>query len=129
MSNPHPSSPAAASNEDGVNMKKMVAVGAVSLVIFAVSTVIAAIILQKDEDAYAARGVAAPAPLIGKEEIGIVDQVHFDSDQRLEKWRAERAQTLGSYGWVDRKKGIIHIPIEKAMEEVVRQAAVGGGAR
>ena len=29
------------------------------------------------------------------------------------------------YGWVDRDKGIVHIPVDKAMEEVLRTKEFG----
>jgi hypothetical protein len=45
----------------------------------------------------------------------------FDADDRLERWRAEKSKTLSSYGWVDRGKGLIHIPVEEAMKELLRQ--------
>jgi hypothetical protein len=114
------------SNEDGVNIKKMVLVGVASLLIFAASAVIAAIILNHDNATYAARGIAEPGAQIGKPEIGIVDTVDFEADHRLEAWRAEKARVQGSYGWVDRGRGLIHIPIAQAMAEVVRQAGETG---
>jgi hypothetical protein len=126
MSNPHSVSPAAASNEDGVNLKKIVLVGAVSLAIFIISAVIAHLILKSEEAKYRAGGPPTVATEIGKPEIGIVDQPTFDGDNRLELWQAEKKRILGSYGWADRKKGLVHLPIEDAMKEVVRQAASGG---
>ncbi len=41
-------------------------------------------------------------------------QTHARED--LLKLRAAEDATLNSYGWVDRKAGVIHIPIERAME-------------
>jgi hypothetical protein len=29
---------------------------------------------------------------------------------------------LSSYGWVDRQKGIIHLPVERAMEQMVSES-------
>lgn len=114
-------------NEDGVNMTKIIVVGVVSLVIFAISAVIAGIIVNADEVELGTRGIAPlPADITKKEEIGIVDYVLFDGDTRLAKWKAERKKTGESYGWVDRKKGLIHIPIEQAMKDVVREAGGGG---
>jgi hypothetical protein len=34
--------------------------------------------------------------------------------------RAEEDLVLSSYGWVDKEKGIVRIPIEAAMRRVVR---------
>jgi hypothetical protein len=118
-------------NEDGVNMKLIVWVGVVSLAVFAISAVIAWLIMRAD---YAAleqsHGRANPKPeAMGRDEIGIVDQVEFDNDTRLHEWRLAKEKRLGSYGWVDKTKGLIHIPIDKAMEQVVSQAgaAAPGG--
>jgi hypothetical protein len=115
------------SPEAGVNMKLIVGVGLASLVIFIVSAIIAAIILKGDETAYEQRGMPPKAKLVGESEIGIVDQIHFDADDRLAKWRSRKQHRLENYGWVDRKQGLIHIPIEQAMKEIVSRS--GGGAQ
>jgi hypothetical protein len=49
----------------------------------------------------------------------------------LERFRAEKEARLTSYGWVDRKAGRVHIPIEQAMARLVaeRGGKTEGGAR
>lgn len=42
---------------------------------------------------------------------------------KLEELRTQEEATLGSYGWVDREKGTVRIPIDRAMELVVRESA------
>lgn len=37
--------------------------------------------------------------------------------------QAAQAARLGSYGWIDRQKGVVALPIERAMELVVTEAA------
>jgi hypothetical protein len=32
---------------------------------------------------------------------------------------------MEQYGWIDREKGIVHVPVEKAMEEVLRSKEFG----
>ena len=106
-------------SEDQIDFKKVVAVGLGSLLLFVACTIWAVLILRsetgrlKDE-----RGLSAKGAAIGKDEIGIVDQVSFESDDRLGRWQKERSDYLNSYGWVDRAHGIVHIPIEQAMSEV-----------
>ncbi len=131
----HPATPppAAQPHESDVNMKMVLIVGIVSLVIFAISAVIASVALDKYTD-YLHRKNGPPAPTreVGRAEIGIVDQVTFQSDHRLEKWQAQKTHWLKTYGWVDQHKGIVHVPIETAMREVVESVAVFdglGGAR
>jgi hypothetical protein len=41
--------------------------------------------------------------------------------EQLQQLRAEEKQTLETYGWVDRSKGIVRIPVERAMELVARK--------
>jgi hypothetical protein len=36
--------------------------------------------------------------------------------EQLERLRSEETATLDTYGWVDRKQGIVRLPIERAME-------------
>ena len=104
-----------------INIKKIVLVGLVSLVVFGVSIVWSYRLMIGRETEISARGLARVPTEIGKPEIGIVDQVPFDIDHRLEVWRAEHARRLSSYGWVDRRRGIARIPIEKAMLQVVAE--------
>ena len=36
--------------------------------------------------------------------------------------RAQEGQVLGSYGWVDKEKGIVRIPVERAMDLLLEEA-------
>jgi hypothetical protein len=122
-STPHSTEPHAASEDsDGVNIKKIITIGAVSLAIFAISAVVAALIMHGENKQYATRGLAPPPSELGKDEIGLVDQVEFSQDRRLDEWKAAKRKRLDSYGWVDRSKNLVHIPIEKAIDQVVTQA-------
>ena len=40
----------------------------------------------------------------------------------LETYKRDRAGRLNSWGWVDRKQGLVRMPIETAMEKVVSEA-------
>ena len=65
--------------------------------------------------------------------MAFIDYVPFDSDDRLELWQQAKAKALNGYGWVDKQKGVIHIPIDEAIKDVVRQAGAtrepsGGGS-
>ena len=108
---------------DEIAYGKVIAVGVVSLLIFAFSTVWAAYILshetKKNEQA---TGAIHRPSRVEREEIGIIDQVPFSVDRRLARWRGEHNGRLNSYGWIDRSKGIAHVPIEQAMN------AIAGGA-
>jgi hypothetical protein len=49
----------------------------------------------------------------------------------LRAFNAEEQARLNSYGWIDRDKGIVHIPIREAMEEAAAKGIPGfpGGSR
>jgi len=109
--------------DDRIDFPKVITVGVVSLAIFAIASYWAYSILRGERSTLEKKGVATEPTEVGKAEIGIVDQVPFQGDTRLERWKKERHDLLNGYGWSDRKHGLIHIPIEKAMEEVVKGAA------
>ena len=59
-------------------------------------------------------------------------RLQTDPRKDLLQLRAEEQAALESYGWVDRKAGVVHIPIERAMQLLVERgllvrAAPGGG--
>jgi hypothetical protein len=108
---------------DEIAYGKVIVIGVVSLAIFALATVWAAVILSRETKKNEQATGAIHRPLrVEKEEIGIVDQVPFAVDTRLKRWRAAHTGRLNGYGWIDRSKGIAHVPIESAIE------AVAGGA-
>lgn len=51
----------------------------------------------------------------------------LQSDPRhdLQAFEAEQMRQLTSYGWVNRSKGIVHIPIDRAMEELAKSGIPG----
>ena len=107
---------------DRIDFKKVIAVGVVSLIIFAIASWWAATILHSERSALGSRAEWKAPTELGSAEIGIVDQVPFQGDVRLQKWKAERAEWLNGYGWVDRARGVAHIPIDRAMDEIVAGA-------
>jgi hypothetical protein len=125
----HEDHPHGKQSEDEINYGKIILVAVVSLVIFAVSTVWAAVIMSHETTRVQKEtGASAPAAL-GRQEIGIVDQVPFEIDNRLELWRQERTGRLNGWGWVDKSKGIVHIPIQEAMDAVASGALPPGAKK
>jgi hypothetical protein len=108
--------------EDRINFHKVIAVGVVSLVVFALATWWAISILHGERADMKGRAEGHVTSEMGKAEIGIVDQVPFNGDKRLLRWRHERAEWLRGYGWVDREHSLIHIPIDRAIDEVLAGA-------
>lgn len=105
------------SEEDRISTPKIVAVGVASLVLFIAAGLV---VTKYFYDQRSARpGPPVPAE-IGRSKIGMVEQQLFDRAVRGERDRAARLERLGSFGWVDRRAGVAHIPIEQAMELVAK---------
>jgi hypothetical protein len=109
---------------DGVNLKKVIAVGVVSLVLFAAGIIWAVYLMYGQQERIRKLGPVNEPAEIYKPEIGIVDNILFSRDARLRAFREERAAWLNGYGWTNRKAGLIHIPIERAMADVVKEASM-----
>jgi len=86
---------------------------AVAIVITVLCIVVVAVMLHAQEAALA--GVPAPPAYPAARTIGKIEQTPSDGPPRgLEKVEAEK-RALGQYGWVDRRRGIAQIPIDRAM--------------
>jgi hypothetical protein len=115
--------------EDSIDYGTLIKIGVASLVIFALATWWASIIWRRETARVEQESGRSKPVELGRAEIGIVDQVPFVSDHRLDEWRKERKQRLDSYGWVDRARGIAHIPIDEAMKKVAGGASPAGAPR
>lgn len=104
---------------EGIHVGRVLAVGAITLVIFSVATGLVWLLTGAGGP-----GVPAPAEL-GQPEVGIVDQRPFALDARAEQLRQAQRARLEGFGWVDRDAGLIHVPVERAMEQLL--ASPGGG--
>lgn len=113
------------SEEDRISTPRIVAVGVASLVIFILSSWVVVAYFR-------ARMAAAPLPPIpaevGRSKIGMVEQQLFGVAERGLRDREARLERLDSYGWVDRRAGVAHIPIEEAMGLVVKGVRARPGA-
>jgi len=47
-----------------------------------------------------------------------------EREELLRKARAEDHQTLTTYAWVDRQKGVVRIPIDVAMQKLIAEGGV-----
>jgi hypothetical protein len=103
-------------------MRKLVAVAVVAGIVFAAATLWSIQILHR-EAGMTEPQQSLPIPReIGRAEIGIVEQRLFELQLEAQHKRQEQMKRLSSYGWVDRQKGIIHLPVERAMEQMVSES-------
>ncbi len=117
------------SEEDRFSTGRVMAVGLGALVLFFLASFVTVSYLRLRD------GDRPPLPVpseIGGSKIGMVEQQIFERVNRGERDRAARLDRLGSYGWVDRHAGVVHLPIDRAMQlvaEGVRAAPTAPGAR
>jgi len=102
---------------DRVKSWTIVAVGLASLTLFLVASALTVAYQRRQERALNPAHPVLPAEA-GKRKIGMVEQQLFESADRARSLQNQKQARLGSYGWVDKPKGLVHIPVERAMERV-----------
>ncbi|MFL5249921.1 MAG: hypothetical protein ACJ79V_19025 [Myxococcales bacterium] len=113
--------PPEAQAEEAIASGKVLLVGIISLIVFGGATIWSTRIWRETRTRLEPTGPIAPGTEIGKAEIGIVDQPPFESVRTAERTRAQYLKRLQSYGWIDRDKGLIHVPIDKAIDQFVAE--------
>ncbi len=113
-----------------VRIGPIVATGAGLLLLMVLGIVISLEMMRR----WGAERVAdepAPRPQgIFREEDPQAPLLQVSSRQAMSEMRAREAKLLDSYGWVDRQRGIVHIPVEQAIDKylVTAQAPAKDGA-
>jgi hypothetical protein len=103
---------------DLVPSRRIVMVGVAALVVFTAGSIAAGIGMKMVQRSVNPDGPAALPSEAGRAKIGMVEQRLFENSNMGFAWRAKQRQRLESFGWVDKEKGIAHIPIDRAMERV-----------
>lgn len=55
-----------------------------------------------------------------------IQQRTFDKTPVATELKAAQLQKLASYGWVDRDRGVVHLPIERAIDLWIERSRVAG---
>ena len=116
-----PSNHATRAEPDRIGTPRILAVGAASLIFFLVASwATIRYVYEPTRAEMLPDGPAAPPSEIGRNKIGIVEQRLFGLAIEPTAWREQQVQRLRSWGWVDRKAGVVHAPIDEAMARVAR---------
>ena len=102
--------------EDRIATGRIVAVGVGALLVFLCASIVATRVLARHR---AEAWPAGPPPLpaeMGSAKIGMVEQELFENTVTGPAWLRTQRQRLDRYGWVNRKAGVVHIPIDRAIE-------------
>ena len=117
------SDPSHTTEKDVIPYGKVVAVGVLSVILFTLGVLWATKILHEGQSAVWPHGEPRKPELIGQAEVGMVNQLQFELDTRASATREEQLERLRTTGWVDRDAGIVHIPIDQAMDALVQESA------
>jgi hypothetical protein len=113
--------PPPAQAEEAISWGKVLGVGIGAIVLFTIAIYVSYRFMHGREVALQPQG-PAPVPVqVGQGEIGLVEQVPFDVSRSFQSYRRDRLQRLQSWGWIDRKQGLLHMPIDRAMDLVVQE--------
>jgi len=104
--------------EDVIASGAIVWVGVIAMIVFVVGSLAAVWQLQATRRAANPDGAAALPALAGQAKIGIVEQRLFENANQGVAWKEQARRRLETYGWVDEAKGVVHIPIDRAMDLV-----------
>jgi len=99
----------------------IVTVGVAAIILFILASYWAKWILDTQTAELQPNGPPS-TPSIHRAEVGIVNQHLFELDDRAVVTKHTQERRLNSYGWVDRDAGVVHIPMEQAMEAMVKEA-------
>ncbi len=116
----HPAHPPA--EEDVLPSGKIYMVGVGALIVFFLGSLAAGIGMSSLRKQLNPDGPPPPPAEAGKAKIGVVEQRLFEHANQGPVWREAAQKRLSSFGWVDRQKGIAHIPIDRAMDLVEKGA-------
>lgn len=113
--------PATRAEPDRIGTPRILTVGVAALLFFAAASWVT---IRYGYDGTRAEvlpdGPAAQPTEIGRNKIGIVEQRLFPLAVEPAEWRRQQVERLHSFGWVDRKAGVVHVPIGDAMARVAR---------
>ncbi len=108
--------------EDLVPSRRILAVGVAALVVFFLGSLAAGLGMQAMRRQLNPDGPPPLPPQTGTAKIGIVEQRLFEYANQGVAWRERQERRLRTFGWVDKAKGTVHIPIDQAMDQVVKGA-------
>ncbi|HYZ89822.1 MAG TPA: hypothetical protein VE620_11045 [Myxococcales bacterium] len=113
--------PPPAQADEHVASFKIIAVGVIALAVFGAATVWSARILSGTARSLQPTGPMPMGKDVGRAEVGMVNQTPFETTRGAERYQRRDFEILNNYGWVDREKGIIHIPIDRAIDRFLAE--------
>jgi hypothetical protein len=67
--------------------------------------------------------VALQTMFYSMEQSELERKVYTVPSEELSREQARQLEVVSSYGWVDESSGVVHVPVGRAMELLVRESA------
>ena len=112
-------------DRDELPTLKVVLFGFCALVLFGASVLVTFFLMEHWRTGPAPQHAPVP-PMAGQSEINLLDQRVYPLVDPARQMASDRDR-LHTYGWVDRQRGLIHVPVEQAMDALVSQEGKEGG--
>lgn len=100
---------------DRIQSSTIAGVVGATLLLFTVSAAVTVVWMYRQQRALNPDYPGIPAAA-GQRKIGMVEQQLFENANRAQTLRRQQDARLHGYGWVDKEKGLVHLPIEQALE-------------
>jgi hypothetical protein len=117
--------------EDAVAERTITRVALIALVISVVAVLVSTALLGRAGQARLGGGPAERVEkhgYVAPQNIGLIEQTLIEHEEEGLYRRALQERRLESYGWVDRARGVAHIPIKRAMALMVEEDQAEGDA-
>jgi hypothetical protein len=109
--------------EDLVASRRVLTVGVLAVVIGAVGVFFAGLIVACDTGALQPSFAGPHGPRAARPQISHVEQTPIRDAERGVDLRNAQRRKLETWGWVDRDSGVATIPIETAIDIIVRETS------
>jgi len=103
-------------SEDELPTRRLLVIAAVTLLVFAVGVLGSTWIWARGGRGDSASGPERVPPPVGSPEIGMVFQPTFDQFADGQALQERQRARLRSYGWIDRRRGIVHVPVDQGID-------------
>jgi hypothetical protein len=124
MSHDHDTGAHPRAEDDRVASRPVLLTGVAALLVFVLAGGAVVLYLRHRQQVVPVAGLPAE---VGQDKIGLVEQQLFDAKLRGARDRAARQARLDGYGWVDAPRGVLHIPIDRAMALTAEGVRVPAG--
>lgn len=100
---------------------RAVALFGAGLAVALIAALLATYVFFAALERYHADRQTADSPLAHRREIPAAPRLQVDGSRELRELRAAEEEALSGYAWIDEKNGIVRIPIERAIDLLVKR--------